>query len=317
MATVNDEAARRSQLALTNQMEMLTFTLTDLQLYGINVFKILQIIECPRALDRIPRSHDAVVGVIDFRGKPVTVIDLSAAVGFERLDYREKLAYIVVCEYNNDVTGFLVLRPDSLLTRGWDEIHRPAGMLTRSASLTAIAYGDQGETVQLLDIEKILADVVGIDGELSKSFVAAAGASASARKHRVLVVDDSRTARMMVMSVLEQIGVEGVEMESAVRALEYLNLESGGTQGANPFSMIISDIEMPGMDGFTFTRSIREIPRFAGSHIVLHSSMSNDSNRLKAQQVGADDFLSKFLPDELARKILDRIAMVDGEAGPG
>lgn len=313
MATVIEEVARRTQLAMSNQMEMLTFFLTDQQLYGINVFKILEIIECPKTVDRVPGSHPAVVGVIDFRGKPVTVIDLSAAIEYERLDHKAGLCYVVVCEYNNNVTGFLVLRPNTLLTRGWDEIHRPTGMLTSSAALTAIAYDDHGDTVQLLDIEMILADVIGIEGDLSDAFVASA--VASPHKHRILVVDDSRTARMLVMSVLRKIGVEGVEMDSAVRALEHIKGDSGdGSATGSQYSMIISDIEMPGMDGFTFVRSLREIPAFAHTHVVLHSSMSNDSNRLKAQQVGANDFLSKFLPDELAQKVLDQIKSMDGKA---
>ena len=300
MHSVTEEAAQRTNLALSNQMEMLTFYLTDEQLYGINVFKIIEMIETPPRISRVPQSHPSVCGVIDFRGKPITVIDLSQSVGLEPVDFRQELSHVIICEYNNNVHGFLVSRPEQLLNRNWEDIRRPTGLLTKSASLVAIAYGDNEEAIQLLDIERILAEVLGLEQTLTPGL--AVIDTGGEEMKRVLVVDDSRAARMFITSVLEQMGIPSVALDSGQGALDYL----AGLAEQNELDeigMIISDIEMPGMDGFTFTRLLKENPRLSSLHVLLHTSMSNPSNRLKAEQVGADDFLAKFNPDELAGRV--------------
>jgi two-component system chemotaxis response regulator CheV len=295
MASTLDEALQRTKLSQSNQMEMLTFRLTDDQLYGINVFKIIEIIECPKRIDRMPNSHPAVKGALDFRGKALAVIDLSEAVGLPTKDFRNELAYIIICEYNRDLTAFIVHAPDTLLTRSWADIHKPEGV--NAESLVAIAYADSGETILLLDIESILSNVVGIERDFScVSLVEGEGAG-----RHVLIVDDSRAAIMLLQSLLDRIGFSHIAMTSADKALEYLEKEHGRVD------LIISDIEMPGMDGFTFTRTLREKAGFEHLKVILHSSMSNPSNILKAEQAGANKFVAKFDPESLSEEIISLI----------
>ena len=151
MSTSLDEALQRTGLSRSNQMEMLTFRLTDGQLYGINVFKIIEILESPTRFDRLPHAHPAVKGAVDFRGKPIVAIDLSEALGLEAVPFDRRLAYLIICEYSKQLNAFIIDSPDSLLTRGWDQIHKPEGVHARS--LVAIAYSDSNETISLLDIE--------------------------------------------------------------------------------------------------------------------------------------------------------------------
>ncbi|MEI6703718.1 MAG: chemotaxis protein [Deltaproteobacteria bacterium] len=297
MASSLDEALQRSNLSLSNQMEMLTFRLTDNQLYGINVFKIIEILECPRRIDRMPNSHPAVKGALDFRGSALAVIDLSEAVGLPTKEFRDELAYIIICEYNRSLTAFIVHDPDTLLTRSWADIHKPEGVNARS--LVAIAYADSGEAIMLLDIESILADVVGIDRDLSR--VAMTGAEGKGGGRHVLVVDDSRTAIMLLQSVLDKMGFTNTAVMSADKALEYLEKDY------ERVDLVISDIEMPGMDGFTFTRSLREHSNYKDLKVILHSSMSNPSNQLKAVQAGANKFVAKFDPDSLSEEIFSLV----------
>jgi len=294
MATSLDEALQRSNLSQSNQMEMLTFRLTDNQLYGINVFKIIEILECPRRIDRMPNSHPAVKGVLDFRGNPLAVIDLSEAVGLPTKEFRTELAYIIICEYNRSLTAFIVHDPDTLLTRSWADIHKPEGV--NALSLVAIAYADSGEAIMLLDIESILSSVVGIERDLSSVAMTEAQGKGSGR--HVLVVDDSRTAIMLLQSVLDKMGFTNTAMMSADKALEYLEKEHSRVD------LVISDIEMPGMDGFTFCRTLREHNDYKNLKVILHSSMSNPSNQLKAEQAGANRFVAKFDPDSLSEEIL-------------
>lgn len=300
MSTALDEALQRSNLSQSNQMEMLTFRLTDNQLYGINVFKIIEIIECPNRIDRMPNSHPAVKGALDFRGNALAVIDLSEAVGLPTKNFHDELAYIIICEYNRSLTAFIVHAPDTLLTRNWQDIHKPEGV--NALSLVAIAYADSGEAIMLLDIESILSDVVGIDRDLTSAVMDCAAGKGSGR--HVLVVDDSRTAIMLLQSVLDKMGFTNTAMPSADKALDYLVKEHSRVD------LVISDIEMPGMDGFTFTRTLRENSNYKHFKIILHSSMSNPSNRLKAEQAGANRFVAKFDPDSLSEEIL---GLVEGE----
>ena len=297
MASSLDEALQRSNLSQSNQMEMLTFRLTDNQLYGINVFKIIEIIECPRRIDRMPNSHPAVKGALDFRGSALAVIDLSEAVGLASKEFRNELAYIIICEYNRTLTAFIVHAPDTLLTRSWTDIHKPEGV--NALSLIAIAYADSGEAIMLLDIESILADVVGIERDLSSAAMAGIEGKGSGR--HVLVVDDSRTAIMLLQSVLDKMGFTNTAMMSADKALEYLEKEH------DHIDLVISDIEMPGMDGFTFTRTLRDHPDYKHLKVILHSSMSNPSNQVKAEQAGANKFVAKFDPDSLSKEIISLV----------
>jgi len=293
MASSVEEALQRTNLSQSNQMEMLTFRLTDNQLYGINVFKIIEILECPRRIDRIPNSHPAVKGVLDFRGNALAVIDLSEAVGLSPKEFRDELAYVIICEYNRSLTAFIIHDPDTLLTRSWSDIHKPEGV--NALSLVAIAYADSGEAIMLLDIESILSSVVGIERDLSS--VAMTEAEGRGNGRHILVVDDSRTAIMLLQSVLDKMGFTNTAMMSADKALEYLEKNYANVD------LVISDIEMPGMDGFTFTRTLREHSNYKDLKVILHSSMSNPSNQQKAEQSGANKFVAKFDPDSLSEEI--------------
>lgn len=293
MSSAIDEAVQRTRLAQSNQMEMLTFRLTDNQLYGINVFKIIEIVECPRKIDRMPHAHPAVKGAVDFRGKAIAALDLSQAVDLPAKDFSDELAYLIICEYNRQLTAFIIHAPETLLTRSWTEIQRPEGM--NADALVAIAYSDDNEAIMLLDIEAILAGVIGIDHEMSA--LSDAGNGRDWTETRILLVDDSRTALLMLQNLLGKLGCKYSSAQSAVQALELL------ADGGASFDLVISDIEMPGMDGFTLVRKIRDNPDLREIKVMLHSSMSNASNRIKAEQAGANDFVAKFSPDFLIERI--------------
>jgi two-component system, chemotaxis family, chemotaxis protein CheV len=297
MSSPIDEAMQRTSLSMSNQMEMLIFRLTDKQLYGINVFKIVEILECPKRIDRIPHSHPAIKGVVDFRGKGIPVMDLSEAVGLAGKPFHEELAYLIICEYNRQLTAFVIESPEYLMTRSWSDIHKPKGV--NAKTLVAIAYTDAEEAVLLLDVETILNDVVGLDRTSDDILLNQDNLDWS--KLNILLVDDSTSALLLLQSLLDKLGCRHTSVQSADQALDFLNKR----QQENPLSidMVISDIEMPGMDGFTLVRTLRENQAFRDLKIMLHSSMSNPTNKIKATQVGADDFVAKFDPVSLSNRI--------------
>ncbi|MBF0516273.1 MAG: chemotaxis protein CheV [Nitrospirae bacterium] len=316
MSNITDEIEQRTNLAMSNQLEMLTFYLSDDQLYGINVFKIIEVLECPPKITKMPNSHDSVKGTINFRGKSIAVIDLSEALEMQPVDYKNNISYVIVCEYNYLIHGFLINSPNTLINRSWEDVKSPSAIMSKTACLTALAYTDDGMTIQLLDVEKILSETLGIEEELSDDFkenIEKEAATINFKDYHLLIVDDSKAARMMLKHVVDKLGVTYTMMESAVNALQLLeDFANDDTPMTERFAMIISDIEMPGMDGFTFTRKIKGNSKLAGLYVILHSSLSNKSNVDKAKQVGANDFLPKFRPDEIANKILDRIHVVAG-----
>jgi two-component system chemotaxis response regulator CheV len=297
MSSPIDEALQRTSLSMSNQMEMLIFRLTDKQLYGINVFKIVEILECPKRIDRIPHSHPAIKGVVDFRGKGIPVMDLSEAVGLAGKPFHEELAYLIICEYNRQLTAFIIESPEYLMTRSWSDIHKPKGVSAKT--LVAIAYTDAEEAVLLLDVETILNDVVGLDR--TSDDILPNQDNLDWSKLNILLVDDSTSALLLLQSLLDKLGCRHTSVQSADQALDFLNKR----QQENPLSidMVISDIEMPGMDGFTLVRTLRENQAFRDLKIMLHSSMSNPTNKIKATQVGADDFVAKFDPVSLSSRI--------------
>ncbi|MBF0589088.1 MAG: chemotaxis protein CheV [Magnetococcales bacterium] len=306
MDNVMDEVDQRTNLAFSNQMEMLTFFLTDGQQYGINVFKIIEVIETPKDVTQVPKSHPAITGAINFRDNLVTAIDLSQALGMKPVDYANDISYVIICEYSNNIQGFLISSPNKLMNKSWEDIKRPAGSIQNSGYLTAITYdGGPENSIQILDVEKILGEILGIEDEVADELIQESRKVVTGN-NRVLVLDDSRSAINLLEATLRQLGITRIDkFNSAEKALEALE-RAMTAEREDRYNLIISDIEMPGMDGFTFTRKVKAHPVMSKVHLVLHSSMSNKSNRDKATQVGADGFIPKFQPDGIARLVLDQ-----------
>lgn len=305
MDDLMSEVNQRANLAFSNEMEMLTFFLTDEQLYGLNVFKIIEILETPKTITAMPESGLGVIGTIDFRGHPITVIDLAMVLGLTPMDLTQGVSYILVCEYSTTTQGFLISRPDRLINKSWNEVIAPHGSVFEGSYLTAITYY-RDIPIQILDVEMILVDIIGVDAHVSKDLVSE-GKQIVQSHHHILAADDSRAARILLASALDQLGVKHTIVEDAQHAYELLEQSVVEGNGQCAYSMVISDIEMPIMDGFTFTRKVRSNPKLAHIYLVLHSSLSNKSNSEKAKQMGANDFIPKFQPDKITKVILDQL----------
>ena len=303
------EVDQRANLAFSNQMEMLTFFLVDGQQYGINVFKIIEVIETPDAVVVMPNSHAAIVGAIDFRGKAVTVFDLGGGLGLKSIDYKNELSYIIVCEYSGSTQGLMVASPNKLLNKSWSDIQKPGTSVRGSGYLTALTYEENGDAIQILDIEKLLGEIIGVDNEIEQGMMERGQGMNLQEAFRVMVIDDSRSAQQLLTATLDKLGVSYDTFDDAKSALE--RLEIALNEGSDsPYSLIVSDIEMPGMDGFTFTRKVKghADSRLNSIYLVLHSSMSNKSNKSKAQEIGANEFVPKYDPNAIASLVLKRMS---------
>ncbi|MBF0193089.1 MAG: purine-binding chemotaxis protein CheW [Magnetococcales bacterium] len=167
---MNNETAdveHRANEAFSKNMEMLTFYLSDSQQYGINVFKIIEVIETPKEITIVPKTNPAVVGIIRFRDTSLTVIDISSGLDMAPIDYKNNISYVIVCEYSNTIQGILVSRPNRLLNVNSEDIKPPSETIKNSGYLTAITFDENSETVQILDIEKIISEINSIEANIS------------------------------------------------------------------------------------------------------------------------------------------------------
>ncbi len=308
MTSVMDGVNRLTQLAGHNRMELLMFHLGDEQRFGINVFKVQEVIHCP-PLTRIPKAHPVIRGIADIRGKTLPVIDLAMVIGKPALDNPED-GFIIVTEYNTKIQGYLVSSVDRIINMNWAEILPPPKGMTSASYLTAVTRVDE-KFVGILDVEKILADLCGTTVEVSDS-LADEGRQLKKEDMFILVADDSAVARKQISRPLEQMGIEYVMAKNGREALECLkDWAANDPVRLEHLIMVISDIEMPEMDGYTFTAEVRKDGTLRDLYILLHSSLSGVFNKAMVEKVGANQFIAKYDPDILTQVVLERLKSID------
>jgi two-component system chemotaxis response regulator CheV len=302
MAGVLEGVDQRTQLAGHNRFELLLFKLKGRQRFGINVFKVQEVIQCPK-LTQIPKSHSVICGVAHLRGKTIPVLDLSMAIGMPALD-RESDCYVVVTEYNRAIQGFLVGSVDRIINIGWAQVKAPPSGAGNESYLTAVTEVEN-ELVEVIDVEKVMKEVMG--GQESASEEAIDDEAMGMDDH-VLIVDDSSVARNQVKRVCSQIGVKCTSLKDGLEAWEHLNqLVEDGVNISEYYAMIISDVEMPRMDGYTLATKIKNHSEMKAVYLILHTSLSGVFNTSMVEKVGANKFLAKFDPDALVKTIQDRL----------
>ena len=301
MASILDSVNQLTQLVGQNRLELLLFRLNGRQRFGINVFKVREVLQCPQ-LTIMPKLHPYVRGVAHIRGNTISVIDLSMATGGRPIADLSK-CFIIIAEYNRSVQGFLVGSVERIINMNWESILPPPKGAGRYNYMTAVTEVD-GELVEILDVEKILDEISPVNTEVSKELVV------ESDKHNphgrpVLVADDSSVARKQVERALNTIGVKCILAKDGKDALNMLNDMAKKGPIEDQVALVISDIEMPEMDGYTLTAEIRNNPALRGLHIILHTSLSGVFNQAMVQKVGANNFIAKFNPDELAKAVQD------------
>jgi two-component system chemotaxis response regulator CheV len=161
--------------------------------------------------------------------------------------------------------------------------------------------------VEIIDVEKVLAEVSPMNETMSDNVVSKQVLE-DAKELHVLIVDDSKIARKQVTRCLEEVGVTVTALNDGMQAWNHLQeLADSGVRVQDKYLMLISDIEMPEMDGYTLTTNVRNDPRIADFNIVLHTSLSGVFNKAMVEKVGADGFISKFNPDILGEVVVKRI----------
>jgi two-component system chemotaxis response regulator CheV len=316
MSHLAQEVDERSKLAGTNKFELLIFRLGpdrnshSREVFGINVFKVREALIMP-PVTPMPGAPPHVLGVANIRGQIIPVIDLPAVVGCAPTARN----ILLVTEYERSVQGFAVEEVEEIVRLEWDRVvsaeRSAAGSLV--TSLARLDGREEGSRLALiLDVESILRETLPsrfLSGEeLTGSPIAQLPEGAV-----ILYADDSSVARRQIETVLLRLKLPFVGTKTGKEAWDHLKslaqqARSAGIPVRQKVAMVLTDLEMPEMDGFTLTRQIKEDDLLKSIPVVVHSSLSGSANESHANRVGADGFVAKFVPDELVREIVKAMA---------
>jgi len=299
----------RTKLAGTNKLEILMFTLGvdkrsgRRETYGINVFKVREVMRIP-SITKAPDMPDSVEGMVSLRGTLVPVIDLAKYINMQT-DTQPSI--MIVTEYNGHTQGFLVEAVDTILRLDWASMKVPPEMLNAQLGGLVVAVTELPDKrlVMMMDVEKVLADTtnIGTDEVVFKSIK-----PIEISNRTVFYVDDSPVARKQIARTLDAMGVHYIAAVNGNKAWEELKRLANSADVAHiPVSdliqLILTDVEMPEMDGYMLTRKIKEDQRFANIPVLMHSSLSSLSNQQLGKAVGVDEYVSKFEPQKLSQTL--------------
>ncbi|AJZ91765.1 chemotaxis protein [Cedecea neteri] len=312
MDSFQKDIDERANLALSNKFELLLFRLGTSQhdskseLYGINVFKLREIVPMPK-INRAAGMESPLLGMANIRDQIIPVIDLPAVTGCTPTT---GLNLLLITEYARSTQAFAVESVENIIRLDWSQVHAAeAGVSSRN--ITSIANIDDPMTGKdlalVLDVEQILYDIIpsGRDVNIAaieeKTYTLKPGAVA-------IVAEDSKVARSMLEQGLKGMGIPAIMHATGLEAWEKIKLiaadaKASGTPITDKIGLVLTDIEMPEMDGFTLTRNIKTEPSLKHIPVVIHSSLSGSANEDHVRKVGANGYVAKFDVAELSSVI--------------
>ncbi|MFU8837677.1 MAG: chemotaxis protein [Thiohalomonadaceae bacterium] len=306
MSSMMKSIDERTSLAGANRLEILLFSLGKdkhtgrEEVFGLNVFKIREVIAMP-PITHAPDMPPGVEGMVSLRGSMIPIINLAK---FCDIETDSKPANLIVTEYNRSTHGLMVSSVEQIMRMEWSDIKVPPQMMAHrhGGLVTAVTELADKRIVMIIDVEKVLAETEGM-GEDPTLF---AGIDALEEPATVLFADDSVVARKQIAATLDHLGVRHIGTKNGEDAWKKLQelAERADASHIPMYEMInaiLTDVEMPGMDGYVLTRKIKADKRFAGIPVIMHSSLSSDSNVSIGTQVGADAYVAKFDPQELSK----------------
>jgi len=313
MKSVQQEVDERSNLTGTNKFELLLFRLggdasgEHSELFGINVFKIREIVAMP-TITKVAGAPDHVLGVVNLRGQIIQVLDLPGIAG---VTPKTGLNIMLVTEFARTTQAFAVESVEEIVRLDWTQVMSAeksagSGMVTSIARLEA-ADGQPARLAQVLDVETILRN---LNPEAqTENIEQAVGAKMKLKPGAViLAADDSVVARALIEQGLDAMGLPFVMTKSGKECWEQLNhiaaaAEAEGKTVHDKVALVLTDLEMPEMDGFTLTRNIKSNARFGNMPVVIHSSLSGTTNEEHVKNVRADAYVAKFSAEDLSRTL--------------
>ncbi|WP_395341767.1 chemotaxis protein CheV [Ningiella sp. W23] len=312
MSNLLSSVDQRTKLVGENRLEILMFKLGSRHTFALNVFKVREVLTLPQ-MNKMPGAHHHISGVINYRGKSIPIIDLRDAIKLSGARDNYEADNVIITEYNRSVQGFLIGQIMNIVNTSWSDIQPPptsAGKNNYLTAITRIPSTEGEELVEIIDVEKVLAEIIHYDTSVSQALLDDEITTQLAGK-KVLVVDDSSTARWQVRETLNRVGVETIEEKNGFDALQ--RLKKWADEGKNiedEILMMFTDAEMPEMDGYRLTAEVREDERMSELFIALNTSLSGSFNEAMVKKVGCNRLISKFQPDLLVTVLQDRMREV-------
>ncbi len=278
---------------------LLLFHLSHIQQFALGTLKIREIVPFSN-LSKIPRSHPSILGAATIRGNTIAVIDMAAAIGFKAISPDEqKDCYVIITDCQRMVIGFLVRAIDKIIECNWRDIEAPASNLGHNVFLTGVTRLDN-KLVQLLDVELLMAKIFPHDPAANRAILTDVQRE-QLKPMRILLVDDSKVARKQLSDALDSINIPYDVTSDGHDALQIMR-DAAAQQ--KPINILVSDIEMPGLDGYELAFEVKNNPELANAYIILHTSLSSEISVSQAKQVGANEALTKFDAHELIDAML-------------
>ncbi|MEA1955933.1 MAG: chemotaxis protein [Campylobacterota bacterium] len=299
----------------SNEMELVDFRILKQDgdsvyegIYGVNVSKVREIIKVP-ALTELPGTPEYIEGIFDLRDVVIPVVNLAKWMGVNEPEDASKNAKVIITEFNNVLIGFIVHDTKRIRRISWSDIE-PSTFASDSgdmdgSKITGVTKIEGDSVLLILDLESVVMDLGlyepetdNINNEQKNKFSGLA-----------LILDDSSTARKIVKEALKKMGFDVVEAGDGQEGLDKLDeiYDMYGDQIADYLKIIISDVEMPKMDGFHFAANAKDDGRFGDIPIVFNSSISDHFSEIRGKEAGGEGYLVKFQAnqfyDEVARVV--------------
>ena len=281
--------------------------------YGVNVIKVLEVIESPKLKASESAVHPCFMGTIPLRERILPVLDLSIWLGQSRKKSDHEV--ILVTEFTKRITGFLVSGVTQIYRVGWADVEAPSQYISSiDSNCVTGTVKLEDHFVLLLDFEKIIAE---LDPEYKKTLVL--DHPKSDKTYRVLVAEDSGIMRQAITAVFEHANFVVHTYNNGLEAWNHISdFKFKAEQEERPlsdfFDVIVTDVEMPQMDGYTLTKNIKNDPLLQKTPVMLFSSIITDKLRHKGETVGADDQVTKPEFDTLAERAIALIEKHNADA---
>ena len=309
MANLIDSIDERTKLAGTNHLEVLLFNLGTNdetgrnEVFGINVFKVREVLNIPE-ITTAPEMPEGVEGFVSLRGDMVPIINLQK---FCNLKSSDEPRILMITEYNTHVQGFLVTAVDTIQRLNWEQVKEPPPLLSKRLGglVTAVSELDDERLVMIMDVEKVLADAGGFYEDMSLENIQKLKTE---KEYTILFADDSAIARKQITQTLNHLGIKYIQNVNGANAWIQLDkmatrCEEEGTDIIDEIQLVLTDVEMPEMDGYVLTQKIKADPRMKHLPVIMHSSLTAAANQNMGKNVGADAYVPKFQPQELAETL--------------
>lgn len=286
------------QATSSQSQGLLLFKLSTLQSFALGTLKIQEIVPY-QPLTQLPNADINIIGAISIRGETLSIIDMAAAVGFPPITEEEKNnCVIIITDCSRQHVGFLVRKIERIIECNWKNIDPPPSSLGHKSYITGITNFDN-KIIQLLDIELLLSQIFPDNDDHAVNITGVQ--KGLLQNEHILLVDDSAVARKQLENALTRIDVPFKVCKNGNDALQVMKqcAEKGES-----ITILVSDIEMPGLDGYELTFEVRSLKEIADTYIILHTSLSSKMSVDRAQQVGANDALTKFVAQSLIDAML-------------